>query len=179
MTTSRKRLYAGAAAVVAAAALTGAGTYSFFTDTETVDGQSVSTGTLTLQAGTAPGSVPIALDNLAPGDPARTTTITLQNTGSLPGRLLLDVIRTDDSDSALADKLRVKVATPRGERPLAQIRGGTLNGNVAQDPADFGVLQPGATRTVVVEVSLPGIVGNEVQGQSVAFEIESTLEQLR
>jgi predicted ribosomally synthesized peptide with SipW-like signal peptide len=71
--------------VLLVAALAGAGTFAYFSDTETSTGNTFTAGTLDLTLGESEGA-PVNLTNMKPGDTAEGT-ITVKNVGSLAGSL--------------------------------------------------------------------------------------------
>ncbi|MEW6769865.1 MAG: TasA family protein [Bacillota bacterium] len=83
--------------VLLVAALAGAGTFAYFSDTETSTGNTFTAGTLNLQVGTSdPTSAKIdsstwASNGMKPGDTGNAATWLVQNTGSLAGDLAIGI----------------------------------------------------------------------------------------
>ncbi|WP_433504365.1 TasA family protein [Pseudonocardia halophobica] len=98
----------GAAAAAAAALALGSGTYAAFTDSEAGPAGTLSAGTLRLDLTTNPSQTATILteSGIAPGKQLSPSTITLHNSGSLPG--LLTVTGTADGHGGqLQDQLTV------------------------------------------------------------------------
>ncbi len=88
---TRRKALLGLGTVGAAAAGTGAGTFAYFSDTESSSGNTVSAGTLNLTADGNDGSATTTVEvSVAPGESDSGST-TLKNSGSLPGHLNFDL----------------------------------------------------------------------------------------
>ena len=72
-------------AIGIAALFLGAGTFAYFSDTETSGGNTFTAGTIDLTLG-GTGATGVSFTNMAPGDTA-SATIVVTNDGSLPGWL--------------------------------------------------------------------------------------------
>ena len=70
-------------AVLLVAALAGIATYTWFTDSAAVSGNTFTAGTLNIDITNQTPTMPFEFTNLAPGDTV-TGTITVKNTGTLP-----------------------------------------------------------------------------------------------
>ncbi len=84
---TKVRRAAGIAAVVLVVAEIGVGTYAAFSDTEQGPGGTITSGTLDLVVGAAPGTVELFIaTSIAPGF-TRDVTFQVTNAGSVPGTL--------------------------------------------------------------------------------------------
>lgn len=153
--------------VLAAGALALGGiavTGAVFTSQATVSGQSVTTATVEVEAGTKTTSAPIAATNLLPGD-TESTTITLENTGSVGAYYRISLPREVGGDDALASALQVTVAA--GGATTTQTLATWQGGSLQVGPA----LASGAAQDVTVSVTLPSTAGDELQGTSASFAV--------
>lgn len=99
----RKALVSGVA-LVAAAALVGAGTYALYTSTVSTPGQSVEAGTLDLEfanngLSNSVVSFPYAVENAKPGESGSGKFVTVKNTGSLPAVVAVKIRKISDNDN--------------------------------------------------------------------------------
>lgn len=178
----------------AASAAAGAGTFAVFSDTESSSGNSVSAGTLNLQAGANdPTNYSFTVSNLAPGGAAQSSTVTLQNTGNLSGTLDVGVAVTDsdgatpESESGTADDISTQIE-------ITLTYGGTSITNDVQtqisDSGDPLLLSELGGNTVTLDSSMTGSesndltisyalqdVGNEYQGDMSSVDLTFTLTQ--
>ncbi|MDI6631481.1 MAG: TasA family protein [Thermoanaerobacteraceae bacterium] len=83
--------------VLLVAALAGAGTFAYFSDTETSTGNTFAAGTIDLTLNQS-APAPINLTNMKPGDDV-SATITVQNVGSLAGKLYADASYTEQDNT--------------------------------------------------------------------------------
>ncbi|MFB6176161.1 MAG: TasA family protein, partial [Halobaculum sp.] len=81
---TRRRILGGALTIGAASAATGAGTLALFSDTEQSSGNTVQAGTLDLTTNNSAG-FPFSPDKVAPGEPAGSPEVDLQNSGTTEG----------------------------------------------------------------------------------------------
>ncbi|MGH3625081.1 MAG: TasA family protein [Sciscionella sp.] len=161
---------AGSIAIVAAAVAVTAGTYSYFTDTQT-NGGSVGAGTLRLVA-TGSAIDGMTASNVAPGWTSGQKNLTLKDAGSLPGKLR--VTATPSGDSTLLSKINMTMSgTGIGTVtvPLSQV--------VASNFIVPGApMQPEEERSYTLQMSIPSTVGNEIQGTNASFSIKTDLLQV-
>jgi len=165
-------------AVVAAIAVGATGAY--FDSNVPVNGNDISTGTLTLALDPAtPGNgAPVIIANMQPGDGEANELHhrwNLVNDGTLNLKYRIRAINTtaagnDDLYSELRFKLGEYSSGPSKNLgtslTLADLEAGILiDGNVIPTALDTRV------RTVFVRPYLPSSVGNTVQGQTVSFDI--------
>lgn len=187
-------------AIIGAAA--GAGTYAYFTATRTTSANRFVAGTLDLDVSANGNKLePFVIENL--GDNANisgTKTWTVQNTGSLPGRLFLRLQNVVNEENSCAND-QEKAADPTCDTPGKEGNlGGVITLKVALDGedkvssslatadmakigTDWGalppiVLAPGASRTVTAHWATDeNAYGNEIQGDGVQFDMNFRLIQ--
>lgn len=187
----------GVAATLALAALLTSGiaatvSGAFFTDSQTVTGNSFTTGTVDLTA--SPVTAAITMSNMAPGD-TRVGTITVTNAGSLQQRYSMKST-ADNNDlkglaSALSASVKVGVTT-------CTVAGFAVDGTTLYGPAMFGapagtaifgdatagsqagdrVLAAGANETLCVQINLPSGTGNALQAATTDAVFEFNAEQV-
>ena len=113
MITFKKKITAalGAVAVVGASVALTAGTFSYFSDSATIDGAggNVTMGTLKLDVGNGPNSTPFAITNVAPGATVLDKTITFHNLGSLDGALRLKIVPDPTNSQAFNEAVLIKL----------------------------------------------------------------------
>ncbi|HEX3779596.1 MAG TPA: TasA family protein [Pseudonocardiaceae bacterium] len=171
MTSTKKKLgvVIGGVVVVGAAVALTAGTFSYFSDSHSTSAGSVSDGTLTLGLSVAKvGSTNAINDtNVEPGW-SDTETITVTNTGSVPGELRLGL--RDSGNSNLANDMTIS-APGYGSSSVSTAVGGTSGG------LEVGVLNAGQTESYAVTLALPTTAGNNVQGAVLDLVIVGDLQQ--
>lgn len=185
MQNNKKKLAAGAVAGVAALALIGGGTFALWSDFDSIDGNALAAGTLTLELGQ---STPLEFGNLAPGENKAATvwianrsddTEALQNarlTGSL-----LNLVGIEDgcngnseieddadcndtaSGGEFPEQARIQFASmPASDagacsgRGYANFEQGTLNDVAAVGEFPLGQMDPDDGICIRVEAGLPG-----------------------
>ena len=92
------------------------GTGAWFTDQEQIAGNSFTAGSLNLEL-SDPGSVPFSVSNLVPGQ-SGTKTITLTNSGSIPGTLdisLANIVQPENGITEPEENLNGEYTSDRGE----------------------------------------------------------------
>lgn len=172
MTKNRKlATAAGSVAIVGAAVAITAGTYSYFTDTQTAPNQSVGAGTLKLSIGGDAVQTPMSASNVEPGWSSGNKTMTFTGAGTLNGKLRLTA--TGTGDAAMRQALQVTISGPNfsGTLPLSQLIS-AANGVVLP-----GTLNPGSTQTYTFSMSIPSDTGNSIQGKSGGFTLKADLLQ--
>lgn len=197
---TRRRVLGGVATIGAASAAAGAGTMAYFSDTESSTGNTVSAGTLDLTSGGDNGPYGIIdVDNKAPGW-STTTTLSLQNDGTIDGDLSIEVDSIQESggenpepeqtaegdsnnDADLAEFLDVEISfggTQKWSGKAADLSSGqTLS--LGTLPGDEG----STTKDFEVDLSIPtdasGVDGyddvNAIQGDSVTVNATFHLDQ--
>ena len=178
-------------------ALTGA----FFSARRTTTANKFTVGTLDLQVGTG-ASDPFIVENIgASGDISGSKTWTINNTGSLPGRLFFRLRNLKNNNAGCINDFKT-AADPNCLTPSAGNLGAklltsvSLNGtkvldglSLATDQQEaFGsqwaalpnvVIQAGQSKTVGIAWNAAETsYGNEIQGDSTQFDVEFNLVQL-
>lgn len=100
-------------AIVAAIAVGATGAY--FSDTETIPGNSFVAGSLDL--GLGPTTLPFIVTNAAPGD-SNSGVVTLTNNGSLPGKLSMNWTKTIDEENDMIEPETARYPRPDGSPGL-------------------------------------------------------------
>lgn len=171
---SRRAMAVTVAAVVAAAAVGGAGiaAYAYFTAQATVSGQQVGTATIDITAGTAAQSALIDVDDLLPGDTA-TSQIVVENTGTEDLYYTVTLPTTGNGDAALESVLQASVSAGGvvATSTLADWQTGALQVDTR--------LAPGEAETVYLSVKLPEPATNAVQGTATEFAVRVDATQAR
>lgn len=166
----------GGAAVVGAAIALTAGTFSYFSDQTHSQPQNVSAGTLSLTVGGQAQSHPLNLTNVEPGYTSQPESITFHNAGSVSGRLRISVQGTGHNSPGFNQSVHLNFSgagpVVSGDHTLADDIANTKNGVRVYD------LGPGGYKSFNFTVSVPGSVGNELQGDSGGFRIKADLIQL-
>jgi len=177
------------------AGMAGAGTWAFFSDTETSTGNTFTAGTLDLAVGGEnPNASPdFTLGSLAPGN-SGTVTYTLTNVGNLPGFLDISgisAVNTEgtnpESETGTLGELgelsaNIWVVVTLGDNIQYT---GLLSGIAAAYNANVPLAAPGATTlTIAWVVDQDGVavlgadVGNDVQSDIVTVALTIELDQI-
>ncbi|WP_423999270.1 TasA family protein [Haloarcula salina] len=196
---TRRRVLGGIVTVGAASAAVGAGTFAFFSDTETSSNNQVTAGTLDL-TGAANGA--ISISNAAPGD-------TLPNTGTYeisatydadstidPVEVDLSVTNsepssepsepsnsTDQSASAFAEQLTVDTANLRKDGSVHEDLTSTQSVSTADDLGGlslddaFGDVSPGTTVGLELAFTFDSGAGNAFQADGLAMDVQFVGQQ--
>lgn len=175
-------------------------TSAIFTDQETSEGNILSAGTLDLQVDDTdnPNITTISLSNMAPGD-VETHSFTLKNVGSLSGVpkiCIRNVLNTESTGSTEFESDGDAGELGANINVVAKINNESLVDTDASldtfhdycwSPENIAdtefvntssdVLDPNETATFTLEFSIPTSVGNEIQGDSVTFDVEFNFEQ--
>ncbi len=178
------------------------GTYAYFTATRTTSANKFTAGTLDLNVAASTGELtPFVIENMGEGtNISGTKTWTIKNTGSLPGRLLLNLQNVVNSENGCNDQ--EKIADPTcdatgkegdlGKVVNLKIKLGDadkVNSTLAADQqAKIGtdwaalepiILQPSEQKTVTAYWTTDeSSYGNEIQSDAVQFDINFRLIQL-
>ena len=175
--------------------LLGAGTVTYFSDTETSGGNSFAAGTLDLKVdgNDNPISAYFSVSNVEPGD-SDEVVISLSNAGSLDGNAKIHVKNvvnnpgetpepepTADNGELGANLLITILYDVNGDGDYDD-DGETIVSDTPLDDLDctsydLGPLPAGASRNLKISWSIPSDTGNEIMGDIVGFEIEFSLEQ--
>lgn len=172
--------------ITAVAAIATGATGAYFTDSDTITANTLTTGTLDLT--TSPTSAVISFSNLAPGwnyhDASHwgydhPTYAIVTNTGSLPLKYRMRAVATGGTyDSNMLDEVLCQVAVDTGT-PAGIVN--IFNGKLG-DLTNWHVLDTnfgptghtgwwGTGEQVRIYTAVPTTVGNELQGQSITFDI--------
>jgi hypothetical protein len=188
----RRRLLVGLLVVaVALAGLTTVVTGAFFTGTQSVTGNTFSTGTVKI--GVSPASAALTVGTMAPGDSV-TAPLTVSNTGSLAQRYA--VLSTTDATDAdfLAAQLQMTV---KSGVTTCTTAGFTATGTVVYGPGVLGStggtkvigdaaqgaqagdrsLAAGASEVLCAQVTLPTATGNAYQNATTTAVLRFDAEQ--
>ena len=195
-TRNKKRITTGlgiAAAAAAALAVT-AGTFASFSDAEAAPNQSITAGTLDLVADGTAVTAPINTSNAAPSNAGTGyKRLDLQNTGSLPGKLTVNVEKVGDLENGCNEPEGL-VDTSCGPTDGGELddhlivvllnsdqgtylRSKVLTSWAGLAPIELGTLAPGATKTIYISTQVQPQAGNEVQSDSASFVVKADLNQ--
>lgn len=175
-------------------------TSAIFTDQETSEGNSLSAGTLDLQVDDKdnPFITTFNFSDMSPGD-NETHSFTLKNTGTLPGVpkiCLRNVINTESTGSSEFESDGDAGELGANINVIAKINGESLvdtdtsldsfndhcwaSENVLDTEfvnTNADILDPSETAIFEFNFSITESVGNEIQGDSVTFDVEFNFEQ--
>jgi len=166
--------------VVVALALAGLTTSTRHTDGAPIANEPLSTTTVSTTSGNVDARHSFEFADLWPGW-SRTETYTIENAGAAPERATLSATGLANNGGSFTAAERAVdpanqgdlgthvhvVATSEGET----VYDGTLEGFVAWGRLDLGVVPSGASDTVVIRFAVEPSTGNEIQGDSVGFEL--------
>jgi hypothetical protein len=185
----RRRLAMGLVVLaVALAGLTSLVTGAFFTDSQSVTGNTFSTGTVKL--GVTPATAAVTFSGMAPGDVV-TAPITVQNTGTLSERYSVLSTTTENvlaGQLALQLKSGVTTCTTAGfaatgtslygAAALGSTTGTKVLGDAAQGAqAGDRTLAAGASEVLCAQVTLPTSTGNTFQNLTTTATLKFDGEQ--
>jgi len=196
-----KRLLSSFLLIGVTAAIAIAGTAAYFTATRTASTNRFETGTIDLSAESGGvANEPFVLENLGEdGNLSGSKTWTIENTGSLPGRLLFRIQNVNNEENGCNDPEVAAEATCNdnavGElgglvelivkRDGTQVATSTLANADANEIGTLWngltpiVLQPGETTDIELSWALGrDEYGNEIQSDSVEFDANFRLIQL-
>ena len=162
----------------------GWGTYAYFSDTETSEGNTFTAGTLDLKVDGKDDPLPVyfELSDVKPGD-SGSKDIVLKNDGTLDGKAYIHFKNVVDSpgttpepeptpdNGELSQNLWIKVSVDS-----TTIVEGFLS-NIKSNSYELGIIAGGSSLTVTIEWSIGSGVGDVIQGDIVTFDIEFSLEQ--
>ena len=171
----------------------GWGTYAYFSDTETSEGNTFTAGTLDLKVDGADNPLPVYFSesNVKPGD-SGSKTITLKNDGTIGGTAKIHIKNVDNSEGTNPESETDKDEPGDLGKHLvlkiwydAEGDGFEDDDLIVTDEVDdlnsvlttLGQLGAGQTRNVKIDWELPSDVGNDIMGDIVKFDIEFILEQ--
>lgn len=179
----------------------GAGTWAYFSDTETSEDNTFTAGTLDLDLtdatddGTDSETLTWVAGNMAPGDDG-SATMTVTNVGTLAGNLDISAIvvtnapgttpESEDVSSGdngeLGANLNIDMffdANNDGVNDAGEtsIYSGALDGIASSYNLDEGIAASGVTY-ITINYDLPTGTGNDVQGDTVSLEFVVELDQI-
>jgi predicted ribosomally synthesized peptide with SipW-like signal peptide len=160
------------------------GTFAAWTDSVTVTGTSISTGTIDLKVNGSDSVVGYSTMNISNMVPGNTTAgvLTVRNGGTAPLRYYLDASATGSLGAALVAKVTGD-GTTSGTSPFVNCAGTALGSSgVAFGPSLLGSsssqrqLAPGASETLCIQASLPTNASTTLQGAttSITFTFQGT-----
>ena len=201
----RPRLILSVLLIMIVGAVTGGlVTRAFFTDTETSTGSEFAVGTLDLNVGGENGTnvLPFQIDNIgAEGNISGEQTWTVNNSGSLPGRLYFKLLSVANHENgcnepeAIVDTTCDNPGTGQGELGgvitanvyldnVLQVTSDLTTANEAVIGTDWNALTPviipagGSVDVKIDWATAENAYGNEIQSDSVTFDIQFDLEQI-
>jgi len=168
----------------------GVGTGAIFTDTQSVDANTFSTGTVDIA--TSPTTALVTFSDMAPGDEV-TNPITVTNSGSLDLRYAVTSTTTEDTLAAQLDltiKSGVTTCTNAGFGTDGTViygaadLGSTAGINVIGDPAQGAqagdrTLAASGNEVLCFNVSLPSSTGDAYQGLTTTATFNFQAEQTK
>ena len=204
-----KKILISLMAIALVIGLVGAGAFAYFSDVETSTGNSFTAGTLDLKVDTNPtgevnwadGPLPTLnsvtelndlINNMKPGDTI-SGNFGIKNAGTIDGTADFKLTVTANDDNGLTDPESTDgdATGGAGEGELganinvvltyggAAIYSGTLNGMSGTNCVAAANLLAGQTASWEYTVSIAPGVGNIIQSDSVAFNIEFSLNQVQ
>lgn len=200
----RKKIFLSLFIITVIGGVSVAATRAFFSNRETSTGSTFTAGTLDLKVGDADGTnvEPFIISGIgASGDISGSKTWVVKNTGSLPGRLYLNLRNIVNYENGCNEPEAIgdtTCGTPgAGEGELGNVVvakvylddvekvSSNLNeANVAKIGTDWSALEPiilegGAQTTIKIEWNTPqSAYGNEIQSDSLTFDVDFDLVQL-
>jgi predicted ribosomally synthesized peptide with SipW-like signal peptide len=177
--------------MLAFAAFVAVGTLAVFTDSQAVDANTFTTGTV--DVATAPTTALVTFSNMVPGDSV-TDDIVVSNGGSLQLRYAVTSTATNADSKGLKDQLVTTVktidvtgpSTPCDNFDGTQLYTGDLDGGVTGkivgDAAQGGqpddrTVNAGASETLCFRVELPLATGNAFQNATTTATFTFSAEQ--
>jgi len=200
-----KKILGLAVAALLVMTLVGSGTWAYFSDTETSADNTLVAGTLDLNINGGNAAVyTFQVSNKAPGDSGSGSS-TLANEGSLDGELdveLTDVTNTPGEDGEFGSGdgelgANTEIAIYIDVNQNGNWNNGDIglkwNGNTYSHPTDLDyapiddyadaiwdaveTMAPSAPDDIIILWRIPAEVDNEIQGDSVTFDVIFTIEQ--
>jgi predicted ribosomally synthesized peptide with SipW-like signal peptide len=173
---TRRKVLGSAAVVGVASAGAGAGTFAYFSDTESTEDNTVSAGTLDLTLNSGNG-FNYSFTNIAPGQ-STTVSVELNNAGNVnASNVVVETSVDTGGDSAnLANELQIDSLTWNGNSvsTTASTIGDLTSTNLDLDASP---INGGSTATLEAEVTFNPNAGNNFQGVSVDIDHDFTLLQ--
>ncbi len=174
------------------ALLLGGGTLAIFSDTETSSNNVFAAGTLDLKVdGNDDPNVPayFSESNIKPGDSGGVT-ISVANAGTIDGSLSIMIANVSNDPGATTEpeptpdngelgsylELRISYDSD-GDGICDTIIAENTIDSLENQVLDAGSLAAGQSKTICIDWRLPNTVGNDVQDDSVTFNIVFSLSQ--
>lgn len=147
-------------------------TSAYFSDTETITGNQITTATLNLDGTTI---TPVSVGNLAPNE-GRAQTLTFANTSTVPLHYRVAVTNVTSSSWELANMTHVNLWSYSSDPGM--VNGISTGGPLAAVPeSGEAVLFPGEQLTLDVSLFMDPATGNEAQAATAAFDVVVTANQ--
>jgi predicted ribosomally synthesized peptide with SipW-like signal peptide len=158
------------------------GTLAYWTDEVTVDGTTLTTGTINLQVNgqeSITGYAGLSISNMVPGN-STAAVVTVKNAGSAPLKYTIASTYTDSPPTSVGANLAALVTTATavtGSSPTAtcggaQIQTGTsFNGTLVSTPR---LLAAGATEQLCLQATLSAAAPSSLQGGSTVLNLTFT-----
>lgn len=171
---NRRRVLGGIATVGAASAALGAGTFAYFSDTETSTGNSITAGDLDLTLNSGDGFSYSFDNNIAPGDSA-TVSVNLENTGSVMASHIEVATSLESDPDDLASQILIdEVRWAGNTQDLTQ---GTL-ADLASNSFDLDAAEANDSPAALeIDVRFNPNAGDEYQNASTEVNHTFTLYQ--
>lgn len=186
-----KKLFLSLLTIGVVSAVAIGATRAYFTDTESVLGNTISTGTINIKDNSA-AWMTVTFNNVKPGDTVRKWVV-MQNIGSLNvGSLTVSAVNAQ-GDTDLLDNIKVSlygtvdtfaqgIYSPdwgNGQIVSTWLQNVNILGTAVYNDAAAGhVLAPLANDTVIFDFHIPTTLGNDFQGKSVTFDLQFNAEQV-
>jgi predicted ribosomally synthesized peptide with SipW-like signal peptide len=186
-----KKILISLSVILAAAAIIAGGTYAYFSDTETSIGNTFSAGTLNLTIDGLNSPLPhFTLNNVKPGDSGNYE-VKFKNEGTIAGaHFFIKVLNLTDSEglnpeSETGDKSEsgpgelssnVQITVTDGTTSYFS---GTLKAlSLLSNGVEIaGGLAADSEKEITLSASIPGEAGNDIQGDTLSFDISAELTQ--
>jgi predicted ribosomally synthesized peptide with SipW-like signal peptide len=158
-----------------------AATRAFFTDTETVLGNTVSTGKVDIQVSANGNSNPetrkFTINNLMPGKNSDSQTLAITNVGPFPVKYKVNI--SGITNTTLYNNILVSYSVPglinKTDIPLGSLN--QLTNTQWNTLWESTTLANGATHTFTFTVKLDPNAGNDLMGKTLNFNINVTAIQ--
>ncbi|MDX6325890.1 MAG: hypothetical protein QOK15_2244 [Nocardioidaceae bacterium] len=152
------------------------GTFAAWTDSVTVSGTSISTGTIDLKVNggdSVAGYAAMNISNMVPGN-TTAGVLTVSNSGTAPLKYYVDALASNGDGKGLGAALTAKVtgdATVTGSAPSATCAGaalspsgGSFGSNLLGSTASPRLLAAGASEKLCIQATLPSSATSALQG---------------
>lgn len=183
---SRRQALLGLGTIGVASAGAGAGTFAYFSDTESSTGNQIQAGTLDLEVGNN-DSLSLTVSDKAPGWTG-SDSASINNVGSVEGGLRLEVNVTSTGEGETPES-ETSYSQSNGMKDEVWVKAGFGGYNVIDTKTSLGTaemlgeidalkrLSGSDSTTLDVEVGIDADATNEIQGDSITFEVVVSLLQ--